>query len=359
MTKYVSFETQGEWVAKDIYQTFIGMAADKQSCHSIQNSVDNIPSEGSIRHHLPKITMDELESINHNILTEHISKMLPRNRAYEFSIDTTDDPYYGKTTSENDNYIVGGKSKKSSNKFYRYASLYLVHNQIKITIAILPVREGVNNLEYVQRFIELIERMNFQVKVLLLDRGFYSVKIFRYLLNNDIPHIVPVFKRGKKILEMLSVMKSRREQYRIRSQEDGILDITIAFDLQYLKGRFDKNGEVLYGYVIYGIDWTPRKIYKTYRRRFAIEASYRLRNQVRPRTSTRNPTFRYLMAIISLLLVNTWVYFKWKYFSLKQRGPKVIVDELFRLDRFIKSIMQAFIMKTRAITNINTLLPVE
>ncbi len=35
--------------------------------------------------------------------------------------------------------------------------------------------------------------------------------------------------------------------------------------------------------------------------------SYRMRNQVKSQTSTKNPVIRYLYAIISFLLKNVWI----------------------------------------------------
>jgi putative transposase len=49
---------------------------------------------------------------------------------------------------------------------------------------------------------------------------------------------------------------------------------------------------------------TPRKVSKVYRRRFAIESSYRMRNLVKPKTSSKNATIRYFYALISFLLKN-------------------------------------------------------
>ncbi|WP_048145258.1 hypothetical protein [Methanosphaerula palustris] len=56
------------------------------------------------------------------------------------------------------------------------------------------------------------------------------------------------------------------------------------------------------GYVVHDISWDPQRNHKTYRSRFAIESSYRIRYLVKPRTSTRDPVFRYLFAIIAFLL---------------------------------------------------------
>ncbi|MBI3965245.1 MAG: hypothetical protein HY329_06390 [Chloroflexi bacterium] len=45
-----------------------------------------------------------------------------------------------------------------------------------------------------------------------------------------------------------------------------------------------------------------------YRQRFGIEASYRQDNQVRARTSSRDPRLRLLLMGLAVLLTNLWVY---------------------------------------------------
>jgi hypothetical protein len=67
-------------------------------------------------------------------------------------------------------------------------------------------------------------------------------------------------------------------------------------------------------YVVYGIDWKPRRVYQVYKNRFAIASSYRVRNVVKAKTSSRNIMLRYLLTIISFLLKNIWVALQWMFF---------------------------------------------
>ncbi len=79
----------------------------------------------------------------------------------------------------------------------------------------------------------------------------------------------------------------------------------------------------------------PRKVSTVYRRRFAIESSYRMRNVVRPRTSSKNANIRYFYALISFLLKNIWLYLQKKHFKIVKRGPHVVDEDKFRFDTFI------------------------
>ncbi len=58
---------------------------------------------------------------------------------------------------------------------------------------------GVSKVEYIRKFMKILTDHNVNIAVLCLDRGFYSNEVFSYLQNENIPHIVPVRKHGKKL----------------------------------------------------------------------------------------------------------------------------------------------------------------
>ena len=101
---------------------------------------------------------------------------------------------------------------------------------------------------------------------------------------------------------MLIGRKARNAHYTMKSSEKKEIRLNIVIDVKYLKGKRDKNECKNLGFVVYGVKRSPRKVSTVYRRRFAIESSYRTRNIVKPRTSTRNVTIRYFFALISFLL---------------------------------------------------------
>lgn len=57
-------------------------------------------------------------------------------------------------------------------------------------------------------------------------------------------------------------------------------------------------------FVVVNLDWTPRQVYRKYRRRFGIEASYRLLRQVKVLTNSRNPALRFFLLGLGLLMQN-------------------------------------------------------
>lgn len=59
-----------------------------------------------------------------------------------------------------------------------------------------------------------------------------------------------------------------------------------------------------------------------------------MRNQVKPRTSTRNPVIRYLFAIISFLLRNLWMAVLWTQFSPVKPDSRTFEMRAFRFGQF-------------------------
>jgi len=331
---YIDIPINGSLTIKDIFHATISMAVDKNSIHSFTKRYDKIPCETSIRYHLKKLDMNDLIGSNEKIMMQKPIESLEPEKKYEFAIDYTDDPYYGNIDISNEKYVIRGQSKKSTNSFYSYISLYIINDKERFTISILPVEKGKSKVEYLGYFIDLIKKLNFRIKILCLDREFYSIDVFGFLQSNNIPHIVPVIKKGAKIKQILNGTKNRCDTYIMKNSYKKIL-LDIVIDVKYLKGKRGKNGCENLGFVVFGLDWSPRKISTTYRKRFAIEASYRMRNIVRPRTSSKNATVRYFYALISFLLKNVWLCLQRKHFSILKTGPITIKNDLFRFDVFI------------------------
>ena len=334
LTSHITIKVNGSLTSEDIIRTVVSLAVDKNSVHSVSKQYSAVACETSLRYHLKKLNMDELIRSNEKILLQNPLKTLKTGKCYEFAVDLTNDPYYGKTDLSNEKYVIRSQAKKSTNSFYSYISLYITNKNERFTVSVLPVEKDKTMVEYLSYFIDLIKRLNFKIKVLCLDRGFYSIDVFEFLQNNNVPHIVPVIKRGKQIKKILKGNKARREQYVMKNSRKNIL-LDIVIDVKYLKGKRGKKGLETLGFVVFGVKWSPRKVSTVYRRRFAIESSYRMRNVVKPKTSSKNADIRYFYTLISFLLKNIWLYLQKKHFTIVKRGPQVVDEDKFRFDMFI------------------------
>jgi len=333
INRHLTISINGTLKQKTIIQSLVGMSANKLSVHSINKAVEKVPCETSVRYHLSKMDLNSLLEVQSKILSYSKDQILVPGKSYHFAIDFTNDPYYGEIVDVNKDYVIKSKMKNSTTTFYSYVSLYITTKGHRLTLAVLPVKKGVSKVQYIRKFLAFIDDANVNIEVLCLDRGFYSNDVFSFLQDENIPHIVPVRKHGQELKMILQGNHSRYARYTMRGTGKP-LGLTLAIDVQYLQGKNKKFGNVNLGYVVYGIDWKPRRVFQVYKNRFAIESSYRIRNIVKAITSSRNVVLRYLLTIISFLLKNIWVTLQWRFFSKVQRGPRTIDDDLFRFDLF-------------------------
>ena len=354
INRNLTISINGKLNQKTLIQSLVGMSANKLSVHSINKAVEKVPCETSVRYHLSKVDLDSLLEMQSKILTYSKDQILVPGKSYHFAIDFTDDPYYGEIIDANKDYVLKSKMKDSTTTFYSYVSLYITTKGQRQTLAVFPVKKGVSKVEYIRKFLAIINDAKVNIEVICLDRGFYSNDVFSVLQEENIPHIVPVRKHGKELKKILKGNHSRYARYTMMGTGEP-LDLTLAIDVQYLQGRNKKFGNVNLGYVVYGIDWKPRRVYLVYKNRFAIESSYRMRNIVKAKTSTRNVVLRYLLTIIAFLLKNIWVALQWMCFSKVQRGPRTIDEDLFRFDLFRLFVWEGLRKKLKFVTVVSVL----
>jgi putative transposase len=82
------------------------------------------------------------------------------------------------------------------------------------------------------------------------------------------------------------------------------------------------------------------QVHRHYRDRFGIETSYRIKNQARIRSTTKNPVLRLLYVALAFILVNLWVYLLWQTVSVTRRGGRRVFQERFPLKTMLSFIRQ-------------------
>lgn len=84
-------------------------------------------------------------------------------------------------------------------------------------------------------------------------------------------------------------------------------------------------------------------MFDRYRERFGIEASFRLANRARARTTTRDPAVRLVLFGIALLIENEWIWIKYDMLSVPHRGRagRIVQDHILRFDTFLAWIVHA------------------
>jgi putative transposase len=183
-------------------------------------------------------------------------------------------------------------------------------------------------------------------RLVLVDRGFWSVAVIRYLQRARYPFLMPVIGRGRKASDprgpsgtraFFAWRKSGWARYTLHDRNDtarATVDIAVKVRRRQAArpGRKRPPKRVLvYGcWGVRGRDpgWVDQSYHRrrldwvkqTYRGRFGIETSYRQMNQGRGWTTSRSPVRRLLLVGLALLLRNVWALLHLVVLAERRRG---------------------------------------
>ena len=129
-------------------------------------------------------------------LAGHLPKPL-RKQAQIVALDLTLLPFYGADAKENDQ-IYRSQAKRGTCSFYAYASVYIVHKGQRYTVALMAVTRKPTMEDVTKELLRQVRKVGIHVRFLVLDRGFYSVAVIRYLQAARMPFLMPVVGHGRK-----------------------------------------------------------------------------------------------------------------------------------------------------------------
>jgi Transposase DDE domain len=261
-----------------------------------------------------------------------------RRRRQRLAIDLHLMPYYGKPCADLKE-IYRSQAKKGTNNFHAYATAYLVRHGQRYTVALTPVERGEDMKDVVQRLLRQAARVGVRPRLLLLDRGFYSVAVIRYLQRARVPFLMPAVARGRlpkdgKPATGIRAFRLWKQggwgKHTLVSGRNKATASVCVFCGNY-RGQWKRHGRFTWVYVYWGFTpASPRWVADTYRRRFGIESSYRQLNEARVKTCTRSPLVRFFLAAIALILRNVWVWLHWEWLSSPRRGGRRLRPERLR-----------------------------
>jgi len=270
-------------------------------------------------------------------------------RRLRLAIDLTLLPYHGQPFQDADE-LYRGQVKGGTTHFHAYATAYLIQRGQRVTVALSYVRQGEDLADVLQRLLRTASQAGVRPRLLLLDRGFYAVSVFRYLQAARRPFLLPVPLRGRKAdhpqgpggTRVFAYWKrSGFSHHRLTGPQGRTATVSICVHCRNRRGRRGKHGRERLVYAYWG--WQPSApgpVSQLYRQRFGIETSYRQMNQGRARTCTRNPGVRLFLVAVALLLRNVWVWLHWVVLSGKRRGSRRLRLEVLTLKALLQMLWQ-------------------
>jgi hypothetical protein len=261
-----------------------------------------------------------------------------RRKPQPIAIDLHLVPYHGHPLSAEDE-VYRSQAKDGTTHFHAYATAYVIRKGCRFTVALTYVRKGEALEKVIQRLLQQATKAGVRPRYLLLDRGFWSVNVIRYLQAARYPFLMPVPCRGRKADHPKGPGGTRvfhlRTQsgwgrYTLTNDKGRRATVSICVKCRNRRGERGKHGREALVYAYGKLQPSSyRWVKETYRQRFAIETTYRQLGQARIRTCTQDPLLRFLYVAIALILRNVWVWLHWAVLSHPRRGRRRIdLDQL-------------------------------
>jgi hypothetical protein len=294
------------------------------------------PDADTVLGHLARqlIDRDTLDRRLRGVLAASLPRALRRGW-WVIAIDTTLIPYHGRPLAD-PGEVYRSQPKHGTTHFHAYATACVVRDGRRFTLAILPVCGGTQPHEVVRELRRRIIAAGVHPRLFLLDRGFNTAGVVRYLQAARQPFVMPQAVHGKKprsgALTGLRALRATHPTGWTTYSWQPLGQRRVTVDLCVVRRRRrDRRGHRAFLYACWGVRQTPAAVYRTYRLRFGVETSYRQMNQCRARTTTRNPALRLLFVAVALLLRNLWAWLHWVRLAARRRGGRRVQLERLRL----------------------------
>jgi putative transposase len=255
-----------------------------------------------------------------------------RRRRQPLAIDLHLVPYHGQPLRDQDE-VYRSQAKSGTSHFHAYATCYVIRQGLRFTLALASVRRGEPLQGVIRRLLAQAAKAGVRPRYLLLDRGFCGVAVIRALQAGRRPFLMPLPLRGRKPDHPKGPSGSRAfaawkrsgwSRYTLTDPQGRKATVGVCVKCRNRHGERGKHGRQALVYA-YGGGLRPgsyRWVKETYRRRFAIETTYRQLQQARIRTSTRDPLLRFLYVAVALILRNVWVWLHWQVLAERRRGGR-------------------------------------
>lgn len=318
------------------------------ACRDLANSPSQQAVFNALLDGLPR-TLPVLENRLNWAMTTAWSRGM-RRRSWQVAIDWHLIPYYGEP-HQSKNETTRNKQKQGTTHFHTYATACIVQYGRRYTLALTWVRRHESTVTVVARLLARIRELGVKIKVLLLDRAFFTAAVMAFLQVEKIAFLMPVMFRGrppaknkkgvKKGLHWLKRQKAGWYRHTLQHAKEPVtIKVCVSYRTYYNRKKRKRGTQKLL-FAAWRVCGTPTEIRERYRKRFGIESSFRQIRQARIYTCTRNPRLRLVFVAVALLLRNLWV---WIHATLlaQGRGEEMTLRlDLLRFKQMLDWIAQA------------------
>ena len=214
-------------------------------------------------------------------------------------------------------YMATGKPKGGTSKRLRYTTIKVVGGSMPMTIAVHPTGMKHNRAHIARQLLEGNRRAGIQSRMHLLDRGYYTADIMSVMMDMKQKFIVPA-KRNGPIVDIIESYDRGEckalQRYTVQGKSRKATITLVITPKKNSKEDDPPKDRYLVFATNFGIHEARSRladIPKIYKKRWGIETGYRVAKQIRPFTSSRNPSVRLVLFYFTMILYNLWVLSGW------------------------------------------------
>jgi putative transposase len=342
LRRYLPLEMKNTRITAEEIIAILGYASAHRisldaACHELKEA----PSANRLREVLAQALPDRtlLQRALNTLLRAQTPRFVKKGkRAYFIAIDLTLIPYHGEPYAD-ENEIVRSQPKSGTTHFHGYATVSIVHDNLRYVVALRFVEKGESMQEIVAWLLNRLKSIGISIKRAYFDKGFCSVPVLKTLERRKIKYILPIPVRGKSggVRRLFEASASHKTTYTFKSPKHGELKVSAVVVKKYSKGRYKRKGTRWFAYVVSGLPKSvePHQVFEMYHQRFGIETSYRQMNQVRARTTSRNPVIRLLFVGLAFILFNLYIANRQHFAIGLKKSAKLIFKSWLTLRRLI------------------------
>lgn len=333
--------------AEDIIAVLGYASVHRISMDAASHELKEAPSANRLREVLAQALPDRkiLQRALNTILRTQTPRFIRKGkRAYYIAVDLTLIPYHGEHYKD-EKEIVRSQPKSGTTHFHGYATVSIVHDDQRYVVALRFVEKDESMQEIVAWLLNRLKSIGISIKRAYFDKGFCSVPVLKTLQRRKTKFIMPIPVRGKSggVRKLFEASASHKTTYTFNSPKHGELKVSAVVVKKYSKGRCKRKGVRWFAYAVAGLPKSvePHQVFEMYRQRFGIETSYRQMNQVRARTTSRNPVVRLLLVGLAFILFNLYIANRQRFAVCLKNSAKPFSKFWLTLRRLARMLAQA------------------
>jgi len=265
------------------------------------------PTGETVFSRLKNVDFNKIKNAFFNFLERifPLIKTFSRNRKIALAFDSTDEPFYGKVEGL---FIHHYKPVRGSTGCFKYLTVSIINNENQLILGSLPIRIGGDIVALV---LELINQAKKFVSIdnTVFDRGFVDYRLVDSLQKAGVRYQI-FWRKDKRIKKILEKMKQGELKENIytgkysRNKSTFKIKTRFIYIKQYRRYKKSKTYNWVFATNI-RYKWQHLYVDK-YRKRWSIETTFRVLDNIQLKTTTKNEIIRYFINIFCCLIYNLW-----------------------------------------------------